>query len=298
MQQKYVIVSIPIHIYTKVLTAIFTTIIILIGCGGCDLGSLDSNPSPVNDSIEEIAIVNKDEIVVATYNILNGASVETLNDGNREWLKNNYPQYVDNRLQKVLDVINYINPDILGIEEAHQWELGEPSVVQDVADSLGMNYFFGQSTNPDAGFCSVALFTKFEIIESENYPDHFTRAGCRVKIKMPNGKLINVFLAHLDAKSQKTRISEAYFIVSDMEPFIDEFSIIMGDMNFVDPSTEANVFHEEGWKHPLRAKQVIDHIWTSPSLKPYVRSWGTVPSKLTMDASDHTPVIDIIGFPE
>lgn len=260
--------------------------VFLTACGGGGEGNSD----------DTTPIITKETITVMTYNILNGAGVETLFPGNKEWVENH--GYPGNRLQQIMDVISYANPDILGIQEAHQWELGDPPVVQGVADQLGMNYFFGESTNPDAGFCSAVLFTKFDILESESYPDDFTRAALRVKIGMPDGQLINVFVAHLDSNHQEIRTTEASFIVSEMAPYIDDLSIIMGDMNFAGWSSEADIFYEAGWSHPLSSQQGIDQIWTSPKLEFYVRSGSGIPSELTLGASDHNPVVVQIGIRE
>lgn len=270
--------------YKKGLQLLSVLVFISLLSTGC--GEIIVTPQPIADN----------EIVVATYNILNGAGVDPLVFDNRKWVEEyGYP---GNRLEQVLDVIEYINPDILGIQEAHQWELGDPAVVKQVADRLGMNYFFGQSNDPDAGYCSAVLFTRFEIIESENYPDHFTRAGLRVKLKTPEGTIINVFVAHLDSNHQERRLKEAAFIVTEMAPYLDEYSMIMGDMNFFDPSPEAEVFHSAGWAHPVAVLQGIDQIWTTPDMESGVRKWGNISVKMTEIASDHIPSVIVIDLPD
>ena len=264
-----------------------------------------ANFSSVQDAIDATPSPTQHErITVMTYNILNGAGVDALYPGNKEWVaRHGYP---GNRLPMVLEVIKAADPDILGIQEAHQWDIGSPSVAQEVADQLGMNYFIGESTNPECGFANVVLFTKFDIKEAESYSSHFTRAGLRAELVMPNGQLISVFVVHLDATSYEIRMSELSFLVGEMQPYIDKFTILMGDMNFLDlqarhyqfgDDIQASILYEAGWCHPLGSSQEIDQIWTSSVLEPYVQPAPEIPSELTSGTSDHRPVVVQIRIP-
>ena len=250
-----------------------------------DFGASIKRPTPIK------------HITVMTYNILNGAGVDELFPPNKEWAeKHGYP---GNRLPQIMEIIKLLDPDILGIQEAHQWDLGDPPVVERVANELGMNFSLGESTNPKSGFAHVVLFTKFHIIESESYSDDFTRAAIRVKLVLPDGQLANVFVAHLDSTSSQIRNREVSFIVKEMRPYLDEIAIIMGDMNFVDGwSKEGDILHSAGWLHPLDTRQWIDQIWTSPVLGSNVNPGPEVPSNMTQGASDHMPVAVDIALPE
>jgi len=235
-----------------------------------------------------------------TYNILNGAGVETVVLGNKEWAERH--GYPGDRLQAVLEVIKTADPDIIGIQEAHQWEIGNPCVAQQVADELGMNYFIGESIDPTSGFASVVLFTKFDIIDAESYGAHFTRAALRAELLIPSGQSMHIFVVHLDATSSEIRMGELTFLADEMSQFIDGLTVLMGDMNFLDKDyapydRQAAILREAGWCHPLGSSQYIDQVWTSPALEPYVQPGSEIPSQLTSGTSDHLPVVVKVGLP-
>lgn len=250
----------------------------------------------LNNVVTLYKSANQSRVTVMSYNILNGAGVDTLTPENRQWVEEH--GYPGDRLQKVLDIISSVSPDILGIEEAHQWELGDPAVVQEVADHLDMDWAFGQSTNPDSGFASVAFFTKFRIVESESYPEHFTRAGLRVQVETPGGLVVNVFVAHLDTNSSDTRVGEATFIVSEMAPYLDGYSIIMGDMNALAGSTSGKVFSDAGWTLCRGLASTIDQIWVSPALQAGNQPWGHISFSQALSVSDHLPSVAAIRLSE
>ena len=75
-------------------------------------------------------------IKVVSYNILFGAGVERKYDDilSPEWRNKN-------RLTDFLSFIDGIKPDILGVQEANGWNRGVPTVVQQAANRLEMNYY-------------------------------------------------------------------------------------------------------------------------------------------------------------
>ena len=239
-------------------------------------------------------------LIVMTYNILNGAGVDTLFPGNKEWVERQ--GYPGNRLQAVLEVIETADPAIIGIQEAHQWEIGNPCVAAQVADELGMNYFIGESIDPSSGFASVVLFTKFDIIDAESYGTQFTRAALRAELMLSSGQSMHVFVVHLDSTSAEIRMRELMFLVDEMSQFTDGLTVLMGDMNFLDKDyapydSQSAILRKAGWCHPLSASQDIDQVWTSPVLEPYVQLGPEIPYALTSGASDHRPVVVKVGLP-
>ena len=233
------------------------------------------------------------DIITMTYNILNGASVDP---EIREWMKMEQSGYQGNRLPRILEVVKFADPDILGIQEAHKWEIGDPSVAEQVADQLGMYFFFGQSTKKSGA--SVVLFSKFPIQDAENYSSHFTRAGLRAQVMLPTGQALQVCVVHLDVTSSQIRMSEVSFVAKEMRPYIDDLAIIMGDMNFIDGSEESTVLHNAGWQLRLDpTSSWIDQIWISPVLAPYVEPGPVIPQRLIFGTSDHMPFTVTIGIP-
>ena len=248
----------------------------------------------------------EEAITVMTYNILMGAGVDTVSPWAKEFAaQKGYP---GNRLPRVLEVIKAADPDILGIQEAPQWDIGSPSVAQKVADELDMNYFIGESIN-DA-LLHVVLFTKFDIKEAESYSTSFTNAGIRAELITPGGESIHVFMVHLYAKDFEIRMTELSFILGEMEPYIDDLTILMGDMNYPHlwgitrlgerlpgkrlPKHITSLY-EAGWCHC--SGQFIDQIWTSPVLEPYAQPGSKIPSELIEGTSDHRPVVAKVVIP-
>ena len=247
-------------------------------------------------------------ITVMTYNILMGASADAV----PPWAKELAAQkgYPGNRLPRVLEVIKAADPDILGIQEAPQWDIGSPSTAQQVADELGMNYFIGESTNPESGFLHVVLFTKFDIKEAESYPLPITKAALRAELVTPTGESIHVFIVHLHHADPEIRMTELSFVLGEMELYINDLTMLMGDMNFPHlwgitrlgerlPGKRLPKYitslYEAGWCHC--SGELIDQIWTSLVLEPYAQPGPKIPSELTEGTSDHRPVVAKVGIP-
>lgn len=205
-----------IIVYTLLLTSLF----LLPSLTSCQE---DSHVPEITPSFE-----TAETITVMTYNILAGAGTDVVGSGWKEHaVERGYP---GNRLERVLEVIKAADPDILGIQEATYWDRGNPSLAQQVADELDMNYVIGESKN--AGL-HVILFTKFDVIKSESYPQPpFTRAALRVELLMPRGTHVQVFVTHLDSANRETRISELSFLSEELRLYEDDLAILIGDMNF------------------------------------------------------------------
>ncbi len=242
-------------------------------------------------------LTTKNIVTVMTYNICCGAGVDIL----PSWVKEASVQqgHPGNRLPQVLEMIRIVDPDILGIQEAYFWDLGDPSVAQNVSNQLGMNYCISGSI-PENGSANVVLFTKYNITEVESYSAQLSRAGLRAKLVMPNGQEIQVFVVHFHSENSTARMSELSFIVKELQFHFDNTTILMGDLNFNDyaSTSESNLLRESGLSHPFASYQNIDQIWVSPFLSNYVRIGEyTFPSGLDSKASDHSPVTLKIGIP-
>ncbi len=235
----------------------------------------------------------EETITVMTYNILAGAGVDAAGPGWQEHAaQKGYP---GNRLPKVLEVIRTANPDILGIQEATRWDRGSPSVVQEIADELGMNYFIAESNDiADIGQ-HVVLFTKFDIKEAERYSTPITKAALRAELVTPSGESIHVFVVHLHHADYEMRMTELSFLAGEMQLYTDDLAILIGDMNFRPFAREATVLYPTGWAHCLG--QWIDQIWASPKLAPHVSSGPDILDELTSGVSDHWPVVAKVVIP-
>lgn len=266
-------------------------------------------------------------IKVMTYNILNGAGI--LPDFEPFAAKNGFP---GNRLQQVLDIIKKVDPDILGIEEAAGWDWEEnlpegmtESVANMVAKELNMNYCLGTCVYSVCGYNDVVLYTKYQIVETEDYKGLFSRAGLRAKLVTPEGKEINVFVVHLipgdqppewkpehlrDIPGEEIWKQEISCLAEKIKPYMGGAVIVMGDMNSngYDPNTDEGmkILSDLGLYPNLYYG--IDQIWTSYWFRENIReSSETEISRRYRDlanngcdlysASDHFPVfgnVDLI----
>ena len=240
----------------------------------------------------------EETLTVMTYNILDGGGVGPT-DPKGDWCCGpprgccNAPG--GNRLPRILEVIRRGDPDILGIQEAYLWQLDDHAIAREVAAELNMNYFIGESGSPDGAH--VALFTKFDIKGAESYPTEFSasnpRGALHAELVTHSGQSVHVFVVHLKREAPQ----EVPVLVKEMSPYLGSLTVLLGDMNFEDPSDQASVLREAGWYHPLAEQQGIDQIWTSPALAPHVQPALPIPAELTAGTSDHLPVVVEIGIP-
>ncbi len=230
--------------------------------------------------------------VIMTYNVLNGAGVDALSEVNRANVEHH--GYHGNRLERVIEVVQEANPDILAIEEAHQWNEGDPSTMETFSEETGMHYsFFFESANVHAGRPSAALFSRFPIIEPENFGDRFSRAGGHAIVLGPGNERIHVFVLHLDTNSSAKRQQELSFVSGELSDHLEHTVILLGDLNFVDNGTcaESVILNEAGMRHPLRDMQGIDQVWVTEHMEQSVEPGSDIPAELTEGTSDHDPLV-------
>ncbi len=276
------------RILTQKIGALLVGLLILVALPGC-----------------QTAPETEETITVMTYNVLAGAGADTVSP---DWQEHAAQKgFHGNRLSRVLEVIRAAEPDILGIQEATQWDIGSPSVAQRLADELGMNYFIAESNDKAGVDLHVVLFTKFDIKEAESYPAPITKSALRAELVTPNGESIHVCVVHLHHADMKMRMTELLYVLDDMESYVDDLTIIMGDMNFPYrmrrfielipplPIKYVPALREARWCHC--AGQSLDQVWTSPALEPYSQPGQKIPFELTKGTSDHNPVVAKIGIP-
>jgi len=190
-----------------------------------------------------------------------------------------------------LGVIKAANPDILGIQEASDWDKGAPPIAQQVAAELGLpHYFLGRSKSG----LPVAVFSKFEIVAAENLSDQVGNvAALRAQLAGPGGAPIHVFVVHLDPFSPATRAAEVTTLNQVMAPHLQAATILMGDTNIACVETPEDceayrLLAEAGWRLVMKERYVINQIWTSPLLARSVQEMKF--PEATFAISDHLPV--------
>ncbi len=235
------------------------------------------------------------KLTVMAYNVAYGAGVDPAEAKIVE--RDTVGKLIGNRLDRVISVIKYVNPDIVGIQEACSWEKNDNAVAKQVAKQLGMRYYVAKSGKSRF---NVALFSKLPIISAKGFPDHFTRAALQARLKLPDGRTLDVFVAHFNLlRSPKSQLSEIRYLAEQMKPHSSHLAVMMGDANFQygvqRESTDA--LRASGFVIAPPVGQRIDQIWTSKSLADDIREGSEIPAKLTDGTSDHRPTVVVIGVP-
>jgi len=241
--------------------------------------------SSYTDSCYVIYTDPADSIKIMSYNILFGGIYPGYG-----W-KPPYSFYPGDRLSLILDVFKIYNPDILGVQEATDWDKGDPPLVDSIAQVLNMDYVMA-----DKGTDQVVIFSKFEILQSQSYHEHL-HAGLKVLIKGPYDIPMRFFVAHLHPDPLK-REEELQFLANTYKPRSDTLSVLMGDMN---TNVETFMSYNPGWDR-ANLNKTIDQIWVSgiPDYCKIVKNniFQIINSDLLDNASDHYPVISQIDFYE
>jgi endonuclease/exonuclease/phosphatase family metal-dependent hydrolase len=229
-----------------------------------------------------------------SYNILFGAGADP--DWERAAAKLRPFAYPGNRLDEILAIIQAANPDIVGIQEAANWDSGSPSLVQQVAGQRGMNYFLAQTDND----LHVVLFTRFEIVAAENLSPQVGNVGSlRADVALPGGQILHVFVVHLDPFSAETRAQELAVLTQKMALYLSSPTLLMGDMNYhcldaPEQCQEYRVLSQAGWQLALAGQYKLDQIWISPSLIQQVEPLAFPGASFAI--SDHLPVGAVINI--
>jgi endonuclease/exonuclease/phosphatase family metal-dependent hydrolase len=241
-------------------------------------GSSVSTPAPISSTT----------IKVISYNVLFGAGVDRKYDDLLPVdLRNK------NRLPEFLSIIDGVKPDILGIQEANGWDRGDPPIVEQVAEHLDMNYYLANAPND----FHVVLLTKFEIIAVENLSGEEgdvifeTMRALRATLLTPDKQFLNIFVVHLDPLSTRIRLYQVEALINQLEPYREQTTLLLGDMNFCVGWPEYTMLEQAGWQHVAVATD-IDQIWISPAANWTSQSLHP-PGNIAMDLrglSDHLPV--------
>lgn len=196
-----------------------------------------------------------------------------------------------NRLNDLVTLVKQANPDVLGLEELNGWTNGNPTIIEQFANAVGMQYFLAPTWR---GF-NIAIFSKFPILEAENISEYIGNNGAlRAVVQTPNGGKLNVVVAHLDPTDQDLRSCEFDKLRVLMTQYQDYPSIIMGDTNSYPNSPDTSYLTQGGWQ---LAKSIrIDNIFVYSDLAMsgkaicFTKDKSNKDCALDTDISDHPPV--------
>jgi len=205
-----------------------------------------------------------------------------------------------NRLADLITLVKQADPDILAFEEVIGWTAGDPSIIEQFASELNMNYYLAPPQSRDS---NLAIFTKYPILEAENLSDYVGNNGAlRAVVQTPDGQNLNVVVVHLDPErnNQLLRSCEFDKLRRIMESYRDQPSILMGDINSLPSDAEVGYLTAGGWE--LVQSVEVDDIFVLSS-----QAWSAKRMCFSINASnpgcildthisDHNPVGAILSF--
>lgn len=221
------------------------------------------------------------------------------------------PDFID--IQAVADVINKEKPDLVALQEVdvNTGRSGNVDQARELAEKTGMNVYFAKAIDFDGGQYGVAILSKFDILESNNYPlpskpstNGEPRVLGTIKVKTPEGIELIFGSTHLDSQKEDTnrllQIKEIGRIVDNARLPV----IVAGDFNDTPGSKTIDILDRHlqrtckncqptiPVKNPVRA---IDFITYRPDDQFKVISQKVVQETY---ASDHLPVLSVLEIVE
>ncbi|MBA3480822.1 MAG: endonuclease/exonuclease/phosphatase family protein [Pirellulales bacterium] len=230
---------------------------------------------------------------ILTYNIHNGAG--------RDGVYN---------LQRIADVINAANPDLVALQEVEQGTTRYPAQhmqLDELAARTGMTGIFGKTLNRLGGEYGngVLINPEFELINTLNHTmpnpaDGELRKVMEIRLRIDDDgsdRRVNFFATHMDHTSSTNRQAQVDFI-NDLVDDSNIPGVLAGDFNF-DDQGPAYVKLLEQWVDPTAASpgrpNQIDYVVNRGA-----DQWSTVtPGRFivnatTDDASDHYPLLAVL----
>lgn len=226
-------------------------------------------------------------VKLLTYNILYGAGVDRSFDPKVDVRKRT------NQLPLLLDMLKRAKPDLIGLQEAAGWDKGKPSVVKQVADELGMEYFLAKSTSGDL---HTVLLSRFPIETAENLSGLVGEySALHATVITPDRKPLNVFVVQLSSDIKPyNRICQTKILLPYLVPYSNQRSIIMGDFNSGFADEPGPLFDQAGWKAVEYGQK--DQIRVSELVVWGKADWHPFKIVELSSISDHPPIATKLQF--
>lgn len=226
-------------------------------------------------------------VKLLSYNILYGAGVQRSFDRKVNLEKRT------NRLPKLLDMLKQARPDLVGIQEAAGWDIGDPPIVKQVADELGMEYYFAKSATGDL---HTVLLSRFPIDAAENLSGWIgEHSALYARVITPDRKPLNVFVVQLNNDTKPYgRACQAKALLRYMAPYSNQRSVLMGDFSSGLDDESSRIFDQSGWKAVEYGQ--LDQI-RAPELTVWEKSyWHPFKIVELSSISDHPPMATQLQF--
>jgi len=239
------------------------------------------------------ALAHARPLRILTYNIHHGAG--------RDGVYN---------LQRIADVINAANPDLVALQEVEQGTTryaAQHLQLNELATRTGMTGIFGKTLNRLGGEYGngVLINPEFEIINNLNHTmpnpaDGELRKVMEIRLRIDDegeDRRVNFFATHMDHTSGDNRQAQVDFI-NDLVDTSNIPGILAGDFNFDDQGPAYDMLVNQ-WVDPSAASpgrpHQIDYVvnrgadqWTT------VTPGRFIVNSTTDDASDHYPLLAVL----
>ena len=229
--------------------------------------------------------------------------------------KNNRSQYVsvlnynihhalgmdgDLDIQRIANIINTANPDIVALQEIdiNTKRNGNVHQLEELAKLTNMNFVFGKSMDWDGGEYGNGVLTKLNIKKHKTYPLPGEPRSALVVTVSANQKEFVFISTHLD-NNEKFRIQSIPFIEDILKIHKDKALIFAGDFNATSGSKLMNFLNEKLENATVNLNTIpvdipnlqIDYIMYAPK-----NNWEVISSKVIDEkvASDHRPIKAIL----
>jgi exodeoxyribonuclease-3 len=153
-----------------------------------------------------------------TYNIENGGQDDLDNS----------------RLDLVLQVVNDIDPDVLVLQEAMNFDAASNRKLRRFEQDIGLHGLLGKART---GQHVAVLVREYEaILESQVDVDNFYHAMVRVRLALQGGTTLTLLGTHLCPYSGQVRLAETRHLASHKHG--GEPTLVLGDLNTPDHRTK------------------------------------------------------------
>jgi endonuclease/exonuclease/phosphatase family metal-dependent hydrolase len=213
-------------------------------------------------------------------------------------------------LQRIADVINAANPDLVALQEVEQGTTRRPPrhmQLDELATRTGMQGVFGKTLNRLGGEYGngVLISNDIQIIRTQNHTmpnpaDGELRKVMELHLQFDDdgdSRRVNFFATHMDHTSGTNRQAQVDFI-NDLVDDSQVPGILGGDFNFEDDGPAYAKLMQE-WVDPSAASpgrpKQIDYVVNRGA-----DQWRTVTpgrfivNSTTEDASDHYPLLAVL----
>lgn len=141
----------------------------------------------------------------------------------------------DDRLPAIAALVQYYNPDILGILEANSWEQNGQMMLKYFSKIVALPYF--DIAVPESDFSLVTLIKKNPTLFIREF-DGFHHALSGVVINLRNNATLAVIFYHANPYSEEVRVVEVRRIAEYAHQFTH--AVVMGDFNALSPHDPYN----------------------------------------------------------